>query len=438
MLALAVGAGLIVAQAGVGRLQERVAFGPSAGDVFRRLVMALLQLARRVVAVAQSGSLPIYLAVILLTFVVVPGVVLLPVVDIPEGAVFAESALQTAAALALVVAAVGVTVVERRFAAALLLGAVGYAMAVLFVAYDAPDLALTQFLVETIIVVAFVLVLRRLPEEFAPVHWPGRQALRIVTSVGVAALVFAFLLVAGSEDGPPPPTDDLVEVAYAEGGGKNVVNVILTDIRALDTMGEIAVVAVAALGVMSLTVLAPRPRRRLRANASPAPDPTRARSSVLALTVRTITPLAFLFSLFMLLSGHNAPGGGFIGGLVVSAALVLRFVNDPDEVPYWWERPGPLLGGGLALAVTVAMAGWVNGSPFFDMRVAEWDLGPIGPVKLTSALPFDVGVYALVMGMTVAILHSLGGAGPSTGDPVESTAAGDDRGAAGEPLEVAR
>jgi len=144
-----------------------------------------------------------------------------------------------------------------------------------------------------------------------------------------------------------------------------------------------------------------------------------ARSKVLDLTVRTVAPLAFLFALFMLLSGHNAPGGGFIGGLVASAVLVLRFVNDPHDKPFWWERPGLLIGGGLVLSVAVAMAGWVNGSPFFDMRVAEWDLGPIGAVKLTSALPFDIGVFALVMGMTVAILHSFGGGTLAGGDSVE-------------------
>ncbi len=147
-----------------------------------------------------------------------------------------------------------------------------------------------------------------------------------------------------------------------------MVNVILTDIRALDTLGELAVVATAVLGMLSLTVLAPPLTTRRKTavppdagppdathpdathpDATPSPPPSRLgeRSSVVLDTaVRATVPLVLAFSLFLLLSGHNAPGGGFIGGLVAGAGLVLRTVARPGQPPFRWERVHLLVGGG--------------------------------------------------------------------------------------------
>jgi multicomponent Na+:H+ antiporter subunit A len=134
----------------------------------------------------------------------------------------------------------------------LLLGAVGYGVAVLFILQGAPDLALTQTLIETLSLVLFVLVLKLLPDRFRV----SASRLRVNARVAVAVLVGLFaagsLIVASGVRTEPSVSEEISEVALPEGGGRNVVNVILVDIRGFDTMGEITVLAVAALGILTL------------------------------------------------------------------------------------------------------------------------------------------------------------------------------------------
>ena len=132
------------------------------------------------------------------------------------------------------------------------LGAVGYAVAVLFVVQGAPDLALTQVLVETLILAIFVLVLRLLPPRFVSTRWPLRRAVRTVIAVTVGGFVAVFAAIAQAARTAEPISTAMVEQSLPGGGGRNVVNVILTDFRALDTLGEITVLAVAALGIIAL------------------------------------------------------------------------------------------------------------------------------------------------------------------------------------------
>jgi multicomponent Na+:H+ antiporter subunit A len=165
------------------------------------------------------------------------------------------------------VSAFAVAATRRRFAAVLLLGAVGYGMVGLFLVQGAPDLALTQVLIETLSVVAFVLVLRHLPEGFRPRMVPGRKVVPAIVGAVVAAFVFVFVLVAGSARdtqldaeqaataaaaGEASVTEEYLVRSEPEAHGKNIVNVIVVDFRGFDTMGEITVLVVAALGVVGL------------------------------------------------------------------------------------------------------------------------------------------------------------------------------------------
>ena len=168
-------------------------------------------------------------------------------------------------AVALVVMAVAAARATRRFSAALFLGVVGYAMAGLFVVQGAPDLALTQVAIETLSTVLFVLVLRRLPDRFEHELAPPRQAVRLLVAGAVAAVVFVFALVAGGSRPANPVSDEMVERAVPEGDGRNVVNVILVDFRGFDTLGEITVLAAAAIGAVALA----RAGRRAGSRASP-------------------------------------------------------------------------------------------------------------------------------------------------------------------------
>jgi multicomponent Na+:H+ antiporter subunit A len=245
IVSVAAGASMFAARARVERLQARLAPRAGAQQAYEWSVRHLNRFAERTTGVVQNGSLPVYLAIVLATAVVAPGAVLLTRTRLPDEVVLAV--------------AIGAATVRRRFAAVVLLGGVGFGVAVLFVIQGAPDLALTQFLVETLALVVFVLVLRHLPERFEPVPWRFATVTRLAVSLGVGVFVTAFALVASGARRDEPITEELVARSLPEGGGRNVVNVILTDFRALDTVGEITVLTVAAFGVASL-VLAGRSR----------------------------------------------------------------------------------------------------------------------------------------------------------------------------------
>ena len=230
-----------------------IARWPAADDGYRASVTGLVRVADRVTGIVQNGSLPTYLTVILAAAVALPGTALLfgTAPPLPE---LAENPLQAAVGALVLGAALGTAGARRRFVAVLFLGAVGFGVAVLFLLHGAPDLALTQLLIETLVLVIFVLVLRHLPDRFEPAPWRIRRATRLLLSLGVGAFVAVFSLVAaGSRTGDPISTA-YAERALPEAGGRNVVNVILVDFRGFDTLGEITVLTVAAMGITSLVM----------------------------------------------------------------------------------------------------------------------------------------------------------------------------------------
>ena len=250
-VALALGAALWRWPGPARRLARLTARVPEARSAYRGGLRGLLELGDRTVAFVQPGSLPIYLGVVLTTLVVLPGSALLRGVALDVDRLSA-SPLQAVVGLGIVVAAFGVATVHSRLSAVLLLGGVGFGVAVLFVIQGAPDLALTQLLIETLSLGIFVLVLRRLPESFRDPSWRLGRTLRVVVSVAVGALMAVLAMAATTARTGLGSAADFLALAEPEGGGKNVVNVILTDFRALDTLGEVTVLAVAAVGVLSI------------------------------------------------------------------------------------------------------------------------------------------------------------------------------------------
>lgn len=244
----------------------------------------LTTLARRLSAVTQSGSLPVYLATVLAVLVVVPGIPLIAA-TVAEGSVVGAGIEpgDTLLVLAIAAAAIVTERTDHRFAAVLAQGAVGFGVAVVFVRWGAPDLALTQLIVETLGLMLFVLALRDLPRRFGPQPASLSTAVRWIIATGVGALMTTFALVSYGARTASPPAEELVALAEPQGGGTNVVNVILTDIRAMDTLGEITVLLVAAIGV-ALLVTAGRstepslpdiatPQAQLGAGPDGSPDP---------------------------------------------------------------------------------------------------------------------------------------------------------------------
>jgi multicomponent Na+:H+ antiporter subunit A len=259
LLTVTLGTGLAWASKPVAALQERYGGWPGAQAAYERAVKDLNRIADRLTGVVQNGSLPIYLAVILLTAVGLSGSGLLRLPGVPQPTALTEDTLQTLVALAIIIAAVSLIFSSRRFASVLLLGAVGYGVAVLFVLQGAPDLALTQFLIESLSVVVFVLVLRYLPPTYSRSEWRPARIGRIVASVSVGVFVLLFALAAGGfrPDSIVPVSREFLARSVEQAGGHNVVNVVLVDFRGYDTLGEITVLLVAALGVSAL-VLASR------------------------------------------------------------------------------------------------------------------------------------------------------------------------------------
>jgi multicomponent Na+:H+ antiporter subunit A len=134
------------------------------------------------------------------------------------------------------------------------------------------------------------------------------------------------------------------------------------------------------------------------------------RSLILDTSVGAIFHTALLFSLFLLFAGHNAPGGGFVGGLVAGAALVLRYVAGGAEevgsvVPLSARF---VLGIGLTLALATAAVPTLVGGQLLESAKLEVDLPLLGAVKATSALAFDAGVYLVVVGLVLTVLRTLG------------------------------
>jgi multicomponent Na+:H+ antiporter subunit A len=232
---------------------------PSPTRAYFGSLVGLARTADRTTAIVQPGSLPFYAGVILITVLVLPGMWLVRSLVVPEGLVVAESPIQLVAALCVAVGAIGAAVAARRIGAVIFLGAVGYGVALVFVVQGAPDLALTQVLIETLTLAIFIIVIRLLPEHFEQGRWLLQRVLRITISAALGLFVAIFTVAAAGSRVAEPIAGEFVERALEEAGGANVVNVILTDFRSLDTLGEITVLVVAALGIIALVRAGRRP-----------------------------------------------------------------------------------------------------------------------------------------------------------------------------------
>jgi multicomponent K+:H+ antiporter subunit A len=313
-----------------------------------------------------------------------------------------------AAVLVLVLGTLATVVYHReRMVAVIALGVVGLVVSVAFVKFSAPDLALTQLLVEVITVLLFLLAMYFLPERSPRDCSDLRRGVDAVIGLaaggGVGLLTWA-MLVAPRET----ISSFFLEAAKPEGGGYNVVNVILVDFRALDTLGEITVLGIAALGVVAMLDRIKLPERALDWQGNPwAPQQ---HSLMLQVISRPLLPVALIVSLYLLLRGHNLPGGGFISGLVTGTAIIIQYLAWGTA---WVEAKLPLrhlalAAAGIALAALTGAAAFVFGAPFLTSTFGYFTGPVVGKFELASAMVFDVGVYLTVVGIVLAILASIG------------------------------
>lgn len=135
------------------------------------------------------------------------------------------------------------------------------------------------------------------------------------------------------------------------------------------------------------------------------PPESRQRSVILTETVNGLTPILLLFSLFLTFRGHNDPGGGFAGGLVMGAAVILRYLaSGTAGVRSLRVDPILLIGLGLGLAVVTGLGGLLSGNAFLESAIWHQQLPLIGEVKVVTSAFFDIGVHILVVGVVMSIL----------------------------------
>jgi multicomponent Na+:H+ antiporter subunit A len=322
--------------------------------------------------------------------------------------------------LGLLVATVIPAVLTRsRLVALILVGGAGFVVALWFFALGAIDVGLTQLLVELLTVVALVLILRRLPAVFHPVariRQVGTAAVAIGVGVVATAVTFAFT---GRRD-MSPVGQYFLDEAYEDTGGTNVVNTILVDYRALDTFGELTVIAVA--GVVLIGILRSRPMLAERiTNVAAWANTALARTTDNTLPVRMVArwaaPVIILLSFHLFWRGHYEAGGGFIAALVGATGFALAYLGAPADrgAPVAWPYRA-LLSAGVIVAVLSGVGGYLVGS---FLKPVRFDI-PLpwgGDYGFTSAMVFDLGVYLAVLAIIIAVINELGGVRPRDRQP---------------------
>lgn len=308
----------------------------------------------------------------------------------------------------------------HRLVALLLASGAGLVVCLTFIWLSAPDLALTQLLVEIVTTVLLLLGLRWLPKRvpFERTLAGARAALprRIRDFVIAAASGCGLGLLAYAVMTRPLPDNTIsrffLEHAWPEGGGTNVVNVIIVDFRALDTLGEISV-----LGVVAITVYALLRRfRPARESMEPLPQHVQQTAdgvsedlAVPAVIMRWMFPVIALLAAYLLLRGHNLPGGGFVAGITLAVGVIIQYMAGGTR---WVEerlaiRPLRWMAAGVLLAALTGAAAWLFGSPFLTSHVAHFALPLLGELHMPSAFFFDLGVFFLVVGATGLVLIAL-------------------------------
>lgn len=296
----------------MGKLDWLYDRGPEAG--YFKVMDGLVWTADWQTRVLQNGYLRNYILTIVLTTVGLVGYALFSRYDVSMVA-FGEIRLHEYAVAGLLVAsALFACLTHSRLGAVASAGVFGFAIALIFILFSAPDLGITQILVETLTVILLILVLFRLP-GFINFSSPGARLRDAAVALSLGGLITLLILATVEHQFHPPISEWLIERSVPEAYGRNIVNVILVDYRALDTLGEIFVLGLAAIGVYAMIKFKAEDRVKDERSADMG------HSLILQTAARFLLPLQLLFSIFLLLRGHDEPGGGFIAGLVAAGAL---------------------------------------------------------------------------------------------------------------------
>jgi len=381
--------------------------------VFASVVSRIVDQAHRFTANVENGSLQRYGMLLVVSVIAVAAVPLARLgVFVGENGLSPVDWPTAIAAAILIVSALATAFCHReRFMALVLLSVVGLIVALGFARFSAPDLAMTQLSVEVVTIVLLMLALYYMPSWTPRDSLAGRRlrdvVLAAITGIGMTLVTLAMLTQPFSSI-----SEFFLENSKSGGGGTNVVNVILVDFRGFDTLGEITVLAIAALGIYALlkdTVLTPPP-----SDGQGHAWTRDAHPLMLKQLARPLLPLALMVSAYIFLRGHNLPGGGFIAGLVTSVALVVQYIAcgmipTQDRIRFKYHN---VIGLGLLFATIAGAGSFAFGYPFLTSTFEYLKWPVVGKFEVASALIFDLGVYLAVIGATLLALVSIGRLSP--------------------------
>ncbi|RAI39462.1 monovalent cation/H+ antiporter subunit A, partial [Rhodoplanes roseus] len=397
-------AGAALLYAGLGplaRLHARLD-RPDAKAAFDAVVAAVVQGCRHATFRLHTESLPRYLAVITVTVLAVGAAGFFGGTHTAgERAPLPMTLPAVVAFVLLAAASLAVPPVhDRRFLTLVLTSVVGLVVSIAFLQFSAPDLALTQITVEVVATILLLLALNLLPKTTPRVSGVARRmrdaAIAGATGLGAAALAYAVM----TRDATSI-ADYHIAQSKPQGGGTNVVNVILVDFRGFDTFGEIIVLCIAALAIVALldTALKGAAARRLD-TLRRAVEAADAHPTVLVVVTRALLPLAITVGVYIFLRGHNLPGGGFIAGLVVAIAFIMQYMASGHDWTADRRRfdAHALLGAGVLTAGATGLGALAFGKPFLTSAFGYFHVPLVGEIELATAMLFDAGVFMVVVG----------------------------------------
>lgn len=381
----------------------------NAKKAFDGSVHTMIQWCQDKINTIENGSLQRYLMLMFLVVLLFAGWPLLEMNQLVGQKALTPIDVHNAVGAGLLIIGALSTVIwyRTRMISLLMLSVVGLMVSVAFTRFSAPDLALTQLTVEVVTIILLMLAL-----FFLPQHSPKESSsTRILRDIGISAtlgIVIGSICYALITRPFESISDFFLANAKTGGGGTNVVNVILVDFRGFDTLGEICVLGIAALGIYKL--LGNLPLFMPGSDSEGRPWAKERYPILLASISQSLLPLALLVSFYIFLRGHNLPGGGFIAGLVTAIAFILQYIAHGSN----WIAARltinyrKIIASGIAIALFTGVGSWFFERPFMTTWFDYFDIPFIGEIELASALVFDLGVYITVVGATLMILGSLG------------------------------
>jgi multicomponent K+:H+ antiporter subunit A len=387
---------------------------PDAKTLFEGLVDSTARAAEAVTAGLHNGAMTRYAAVFVVTVLAAGLFAWFSGIAGPATRTLAPlSAIAVVGWGILVLATVILVALHHdRILSLVLIGVIGLIVSVTFVFFSAPDLALTQITVEVVTIILLLLALNFLPKTTPREGSTARHLRDGVLAVGIggaaALLTYAIQI---TDFAAPSIAAYHLENAKTLGGGYNVVNVILVDFRGFDTFGEIIVLGIAAVLIYALTeVLLSGPAGAwLRARPADAGESGEAHPLMMVVVTRVMMPIVLMVGVFIFLRGHNAPGGGFIAGLVVAIGLLMQYMASGftwaaarQAFPYHG-----VIAVGIIVAALTGIASWLAGYPFLTSSYGYFTIPPIETFELATASAFDLGVFLCVLGAVMLTLESV-------------------------------